>query len=175
MVITFDVECARQGQDLAAMGRLDARQAQGQFCAVPRGEEIVDTGEVSGVIGRRAGLCVDRGQALEEPADRATQGVGGRIEFGSADAVGAQFVFLQLLEGDAERIGHSPLADVQQLTCQSQASSNVAIDGMRVLIGRQGIGSVCPGSKPARSRFLHVMRKVRAGRLRERAIFTPVA
>ena len=70
-------------------------------------------------------------QALEEIADVGVQRAGHLPQLRGADPVGGAFVFLDLLEGQADGFGQFFLADRQFLAAHADAQADVAVDGVR--------------------------------------------
>ena len=67
---------------------------------------------------------------MKEIPHRHVERLGKTIELEGVQGVLTAFVFLNLLEGDAGRLGKGALAHAQQLAAVTQAVANLAIDFM---------------------------------------------
>ena len=140
------------------LGVLDPHESLGQGEAFGGGEEI-------GHIGRRWRFlqpvvmpAVRRGRAFEEERHRNLQDVGDLLQPAGADAVGAFFVFLHLLEGQTERVAELFLAHAEHHSPHPYAAADVLVDGVRGLFRHITISYAshvsrnvthCAGSNPS--------------------------
>ncbi|MDB5265051.1 MAG: hypothetical protein JWN64_622 [Parcubacteria group bacterium] len=112
----------------------DLREDRGDLQAFGGHQEIVDGAIVAG--GRELDDAEQRiGQTFEEVGDRGLEGLSDLIQLGGADAVGATFVLLDLLERQLQSVGQVFLADAQDFAAHADAGADVQVDRIGLMAG----------------------------------------
>ncbi len=116
-----------QFDDVAAqLAVLDAHEGLDQRKPVDGGEKLGDIGRRDG-LAHAAAMPARRRRALEEKRNRHLQDVAHLLQAAGADAVGALFVFLHLLEGQPERVAQPFLAHAQHHAAHAHARADIFV------------------------------------------------
>jgi hypothetical protein len=129
-------DCLDQADDATAQPEVvDAVESDRQPLAVFGAEKLHE--DIRGDIALESA-----GRAFKKPGGRDAEGLADPLQTAGADPIGSHFVFLDLLEGHADRRAEVGLADVDLETPYPDSAADVLVDRIRLRAFGRHFGSL---------------------------------